>query len=300
VPNLTPGAFRGIFKNLHPDIQDMRLYDCLQLFTHAEDILAENDNSMLCNSDLENGDLSLFVRLGSDFEQNYYEYKIPLVVSNPDLVSGLGSDAPEYAQAVWPLANQMLFSLKLLKEAKIKRDEDSFNPQERYIVDSTALRELLDSNDLDANDNAVVTVLGYPNLGLVKSMMIGVVNEQDMLSETRCAEIWVNEMRLGFDEKGGMRMDVQLADFGNLSAAGSYTSVGWGSIDQKLMERSLDETLQYDVSTNLELGKFFPEEWGVKLPFYALYSNEVSTPKYDANQEFQLYQCPERIHQEKG
>ncbi|MBK8428969.1 MAG: hypothetical protein IPL27_24805 [Lewinellaceae bacterium] len=99
-------------------------------------------------------------------------------------------------------------------------------------------------------------------------------------------EVWLNELRLnGFNEQGGYaglaRVDMKLADFGNVSMAGNYTSIGWGSIEQKLIQRQREEVMQVDVSTNLELGKFLPEKSGVKVPFYAQYSNITRNPEYD-------------------
>jgi cell surface protein SprA len=76
-------------------------------------------------------------------------------------------------------------------------------------------------------------------------------------------------------------MDIKLADFGNVSLAGNYSSIGWGSIEEKLAQRQREEVIQYDVSTNLELGKLLPEKSGLKLPFYAQYSNITRNPEYD-------------------
>ena len=89
--------------------------------------------------------------------------------------------------------------------------------------------------------------------------MIGVRNNPDD-GLSKCLEVWVNELRLtGLNEAGGTaglaRLDMQLADFGRLSLSGNYSSIGWGALDQKLAERSLDEVVQYDIATNLELGK---------------------------------------------
>ncbi len=135
---------------------------------------------------------------------------------------------------------------------------------------------------------ANVKVVGNPNLGYVKGIMIGVrnVDKSNGGNNLHCVEVWLNELRLnGFNEKGGYagqaRMDIKLADFGNVSVAGNYSSIGWGSIEEKLAQRQREEIIQYDVSTNLELGKLLPEKSGLKLPFYAQYSNITKNPEYD-------------------
>ena len=73
----------------------------------------------------------------------------------------------------------------------------------------------------------------------------------------------MNEFRLtGLEEKGGFaalaRGELTLSDLGNISLAGNYSSVGWGGLDQKLEDRAIEEVVQYDATTNLELGKFLP------------------------------------------
>ena len=89
----------------------------------------------------------------------------------------------------------------------------------------------------------------------------------------------------GFDERGGVaaisRLDFQLADLGTLTLSGAYSSLGWGALDQRLQERAIVSNYQYDISTNLELGKFIPGKTGIKIPFYYQYTTSVKTPEYD-------------------
>jgi len=258
VCNLQDGDARGIYKitNL-----DMRVYERLKMFVHAEDIQGAipNDNP---------GDMTLFVRLGSDFENNYYEYNLPLTMSD---VTG-GSSDPEN---IWLEENKVDFPLELLRQVKLKRE-----------TDGGSLSELFEMAAEQSGHK--VKVIGNPTLGRVKSIMIGVRNKKDD-GLNRCVEVWVNELRLtGFDERGGFaglaRLDIQLADLGQFTAAGSYQSIGFGSIDQKVNERSREEVIQYDFSGSLNLEKFFPKKWGLRIPFYAQYSKEISTPEYDPYQ----------------
>ena len=48
----------------------MRNYKYLQMFTHAEKLIDDN-------TDLRNGETSVFIRFGSDYRNNYYEYEVP-------------------------------------------------------------------------------------------------------------------------------------------------------------------------------------------------------------------------------
>ena len=256
---------RGIFKTLN---MDLRQFDRLKMFVHAEG--KDYDNSLL-----DSTDLTVFIRLGSDFFSNYYEYEIPLSPSTvADLNGNNNPEDPRYKEAVWKPQNDFDFPLSLLTDVKKQRNADPNFP-------IGSLFEMPDPAD-PANK---VKVIGNPNLGYVKGIMIGIRNVDPNKTE-HCVEVWVNELRLnGFNEKGGVaglaRVDMKLADFGNVSAAGSYTGIGWGSIEQKLIQRQREEVVQYDLSTNLELGKLLPEKSGIKVPFYAQYSNTTRIPEYD-------------------
>jgi cell surface protein SprA len=94
--------------------------------------------------------------------------------------------------------------------------------------------------------------------------MIGVRNND---IKPHCAQVWVNELRVnGFDEKGGYaglaRMEVKLADLGRLNLATNFTSIGWGSLEQRLAERQREKVLQYDGAIEIQLGKFLPATTG--------------------------------------
>lgn len=255
VCNLEDGDARAIYKIIN---LDMRVYERLKMFVHAEDIRNEYPN--------EKGDIVLFMRLGSDFESNYYEYEIPLTMSPES--GGTGE-----ADNIWLEDNEINFPLTLLRDIKTERD-----------VMGSPISDLFEISD---GDNRV-KIKGNPTLGQVKNIMIGVRNKKDD-GLARCVEVWVNELRLtGFDERGGFaglaRLDVQLADLGQLTASGSYQSIGFGNIDQSVGERSREETIQYDISGSLKLDKFFPKNWKLSIPFYAQYSQEISTPEYDPYQ----------------
>ena len=108
-----------------------------------------------------------------------------------------------------------------------------------------------------------------PSLSDIKAFMIGVRNPKKQFildnddGKEKCAEIWVNELRLtDFDETSGFaataRMAANLADLGNVVVSGSYSTAGFGSIEKKVSERQQEAIGQFDIATNLQLGKFFP------------------------------------------
>ena len=70
VCNLQDGDARAAFKNVTFDV---RTYKKLKMFVHAEAIQ---------QNQLKDNDLSLFVRLGTDYVENYYEYELPLKLTD--------------------------------------------------------------------------------------------------------------------------------------------------------------------------------------------------------------------------
>ncbi|MCB0629689.1 MAG: cell surface protein SprA [Saprospiraceae bacterium] len=256
--NVCDGDSRAIFKIIE---WDFRLYEELKMFVHAESK----------NFEVPDGELKLFMRLGSDFKNNYYEYEIPLVMSDPDRILELMPGSPEYKQEVWRPENELNFRLRLLTELKEQRNANNGSPNDEYAA------------TLDGGH--VIKVKGNPNLGFVKMAMIGVRNpKNDGVSYS--TEIWANELRLvGLDERGGAaalaRADIQLADFGNVTVAGNFNSIGFGALDAGVHQRSRERVTGYDLATNLELGKLLPEKLGLSVPFFAQLSNTTKTPEYD-------------------
>ena len=263
--DLQDGDARGIYKLAK---QDLRLYDRMRMFVHAE-------RDSLEDFSIEDGDLSAFIRFGSDFEDNYYEYELPLAFSDP---TGLNpDDVLEYSREVWKEENDFDISFDLLKAAKKLRNDSLFALNAEFVLKGYDPEK----------QQATIRIKGNPDLGSVKGIMIGLRNELDDGSP-HSAQIWVNELRCnGLDEQGGVaaiaRMDIGLADFGQLTVAGNYSGIGYGGIDQKLIQRSQEEIRQYDLSAQFELGRFFGEKSPVKLPLLAQYSNFVSTPRFDPN-----------------
>lgn len=259
--NLPENTRVGIFKNTNID---MRRYKRLKMFVHAE-TLADQNNT------IPDGDLSIFMRIGSDFTDNYYEYEIPLKMSDLDYLNSVKNDLLVYSEGVWLPENAFDFPLHILTD--LKEERNKVNGVGTYY-----------SKPDPEKSNNTITVKGNPNLGYVKGLMIGIRNKEGGVP--RCGEIWVNEMRMtGFDERGGMaaisRLDLQLADLGTVTLSGAYSSLGWGALDQRVQERAIESNYQYDISTNLELGKFIPGKTGIKVPFYYQYTTNVKTPEYD-------------------
>ena len=267
IEELEDGDARAAFKNVAMDI---RQYKKIKMFVHAE----ETDNKVL-----EDGDLRAFVRLGTDYRNNYYEYEIPLKVTPP---GNYDNNSQFDRKEVWK--NNMVINLDELPDVKLERnkmvnrDDNNLTVQDVYSV---------------IKGNARVSVRGNPNLSDVRTVMIGVRNPDAQKNNLnpdddgmlKSGEIWFNEFRLtDFKEEGGWaargRISTQMADFATVNVSGNMSTPGFGSINKKVNERSKETLKQYSLSSNVDLGKFFPEKAGVKIPMYFGYSERRVTPQY--------------------
>lgn len=254
VCHLPDGTQVMAYKNLG---LDFRSYKRIEMFIHAE------------GEDLRNNDVNVFVRFGTDYDQNYYEYEIPMEVTPP------GSTNPT---TIWPESNKLDIPFSVLQLAKQARNNLKI-----------PLNDLFPYTD----GKNKIWVKGSPDLSNVRTVIIGVRNplkegNPNDDEANKCAQIWVNELRLKeFDEDGGWaatgRVNAKLADFSNVTVSGSRSTFGFGSIDKKVSERNKTDNTQYDVSSNVELGKFLPEKTGVNVPMYVSYSEATSKPQYAPN-----------------
>lgn len=256
---LKDGDARAVFKEQRVD---MRQYKSLRMFIHAESVPNQDP--------LKDGDLVAIVRIGSDFINNYYEYQIPLAITNPLA----GRDA----QAIWPERNRMDLLLSNMVDVKNERNGQN-------------LPSYLPYSKTDQYGNTLV-VVGNPNFGDVKNIMLGVSNPKKTLQtpnddgQRKCAEVWFDELRMvSPDEQPAYaasgQANIQLADLGNVHLGGSMHTVGYGNIDQKVDQRFRDNFYTYDASSNLNVGKLLPRSLGLQLPVFAGYSQTISNPKYD-------------------
>lgn len=255
VCDLKDGDSRATYKT--SDL-DLRTYKRMKMFVHAEGEL----------DDLKDGDLSCFIRLGTDFTSNYYEYEISLSAT----AHGASS-----ANDIWPSENEIDIAFDIFLSAKQERNNDNLDistPYIRYV------------------SGGKVTVVGNPNLAQVKTIMLGVRNpKKKFVGDTddglsKCGQIWVNELRITeFDEQGGFaansRVTARLADFGNVTLSGNLSTIGFGSIEKKVNERQKYNAYQYDFSSTFNLGKFFPNDFGLKVPMYVGRSQAVKNPQYN-------------------
>ena len=260
VENLASNDARAVYKNT---TLDLRRYKHLQMFTHANALTGDNT--------LEDGQMSLFVRLGSDYKNNFYEYEIPLTIT-PE---GQYAQSTSGAEAVWPAENMLDIDLSLLTDVKKNRNRQKALGLTNY---STLYSEYDPSDQKNK-----VSVMGNPSLGEVRTIMIGVRNNS---RSVRSIEVWANELRLQeFSNNGGWAaqgtLNIQFSDVASLNLSGHIETDGFGGLEESVSQRRDDNLYNYSITTNIEAGRFFPEKLKLQAPVYYSYSKERTVPRYN-------------------
>lgn len=267
VTGLHAGDARGVYRNTS---HDLRNYKRMQMWVHAESLIDDATN-------LKSGELSLFIRLGTDIKNNYYEYEIPLTLTPHITSANKYHDTGEDQYKVWPLSNRLDFALQNLVNLKKERN------MERHQANSTvSFTTLYTGRDPDNEQNRMA-VMGNPSLSDVRVMLIGVRNNT---SSMRDGIVWVNELKVtDFDESGGWaakaNVNLGVSDIATLNFGVHKETAGFGGVDQPLNARRMDDYEQYNFAVQADLGRFIPEKAKLKAPIYYSISKEKTSPKYN-------------------
>ena len=240
--DLTEGDARGVFKNV---TQDLRNYKNLRMFVHSE---PKTDATANANFD-QPGDAVAFIRLGLDNDLNYYEYEIPLTPSNPN---GISSDPYN----VW--RDQFFFELELLTTAKDDRNKAGFGILDRYLYQT----------GLPAGHK--IYVKGTPKLSDIHSIMIGVRNPKLPNEGPVSVEVWFNELSLtSFNQSSAWaanaNLNITLADFGTIQASLQERKAGFGTLDQRISQRTREDMFKYSAMGDFSVAQTFPTKMGHQL-----------------------------------
>ena len=251
VEDLPDRDARAVFKNVDFDLIN---YGRIKMFLHAE------------SQDTQDDEMTAFLRIGTDFTQNYYEIQIPLKIT-PD-----GSTDP---LEIWPEENEIDLDMDALYQLKSLRNRLNAEINLPFPQDGP---QMVGKHG--------IRVLGNPDMSTVYAMMIGIRNPESLDGAPRSICIWANELRVSdFDQTNGWAanssLSMKLADLGNLTAAVRHSTFGFGSIQDRISQRSREEITEFDISTNLNLEKFLPEKFGLQIPMFASYQKSMITPQFD-------------------
>ena len=281
VCDLQPMDSRGIFKNVEID---MRQYKKIRMFLHAESIPGKTPLPGEGSAEAFDERLVAFLRIGSDYKDNYYQIEIPLKPT--DYESNISNNLS--AEDVWiPDQNSIEVSLDLLSKLKAKALQFTGNNDVTYFdEDLNIIEEFASITALPGSKKYKFAIKGNPSLGNIRSLMIGVKNPSINLGQSLCGEVWFNELRIaGIDSKGGWAaigsMDANITDLASFSATGRFSTIGFGSIDQSPNQSNREAVSQYDLISEINMGKLLPEKWGIQMPVNFGLGETIITPEYD-------------------
>ena len=288
--DLQPMDYRAVFKNVNVDI---RQYKNLKMFLHAESIVGQKPLPGEGTAEDYDRRMVAFVRLGTDFLDNYYQVEIPLKPTDYKESSSNKFTADE----VWqPESNALEVPIKLLSKLKAVAINNSGLGKVSYFDEEmNPVSEFSPISALPGFKKYKFAVKGNPSLGSIKTLMIGVKNPSNQLGDDLCGEVWFNELRIaGIDSKGGWAavgaMDANFADLANVAATARISTIGFGSIDQTPNQSNREDMKQYDLVTNINLGKLMPEKWGLQIPLNLNIGETFITPEYDPFYQDILFQ----------
>jgi len=247
VEDLKDGDARAAYKNMTLDLIN---YGKIRMFLHAESQTAEDSS------------VHAFLRLGTDFTENYYEVAIPLVMSEAGILD---------ERVVWPEENELEIDLNDLYAIKSRRNNADLAINLPYT---------------EKIGKHLITVVGRPELSTVQTVMIGIRNPQTPDRAPKDVCIWANELRVGdFDRTSGWaanaRINTQLADVANITASARHMTFGFGGVQSRISERSREEATEYDVSANVTVDKFLPQKLGLRIPMFVSYEKGMIEPQFD-------------------
>ncbi len=255
VDGLRDGYAKAAYKNI--SINLLR-YKHLRMYLHAD----TQDRT------LKDGDVRAFIRIGTDYTQNYYEYSLPLKITQPGATG---------EREVWPVENDIDVLFQDFIDAKAARNQQA-NPN------------LLVPYPKPLANGATITVLGNPDFSAVQGCMIGILNptntEIDASAGSKSVCLWADEFRVfDFETDAGYaataRLNVKLADVATFTATGSFTSIGFGGLQDKAQARSVDDVLRGDLNATVAADKFLPRQLNLRVPVLLQLGHESRTPKYD-------------------
>ena len=288
--DLQPMDYRAVFKNVNVDI---RQYKNLKMFLHAESIVGQKPLPGEGTAEDYDRRMVAFIRLGTDFLDNYYQVEIPLKPTDYKESSSNKFTADE----VWqPESNALEVPIKLLSKLKAVAINNSGLGKVSYFDEEmNPVSEFSPISALPGFKKYKFAVKGNPSLGSIKTLMIGVKNPSNQLGDDLCGEVWFNELRIaGIDSKGGWAavgaMDANFADLANVAATARISTIGFGSIDQTPNQSNREDMKQYDLVTNINLGKLMPEKWGLQIPLNLNIGETFITPEYDPFYQDILFQ----------
>jgi len=266
IEGLRDGETRQAIKRYPVRPLDLFSYKTMKMFVHG-DKGDKNIANRMQYVDLNNYDLELFFRFGSD-SLNYYEYRAPI-------------------RPGWDPANEIVIRFSELTAIKLGRDS----------VGVISARVPVPNGP----DGATYQVRGEPTLTNVRLLVIGVENPYNKGKSVVSGEVWVNELRLtDVDDTPGWayRFDsqVKFADIASVSVNMTQRDPFFHSLEERFGSRMDDRT--WSLNANFAFEKLLPTSWaGSSLTFNYSRVEQILNPKYLPGTDILVDEAVERTRQ---
>ena len=237
--------------------------------------------------------MRLFVRLGANETNDYYEYEQPLSPSSETAgdANTLWQTAQDFNGEIRDL-NSMNLVLGALNQLKVTRDRLAFPTDSTFwnvVGDSLIAPDAPDAETF-APPGTRLAIRGTPSLSRINTIVIGIRNAADSTSTAfedilEDVTLWVNELRVsGYDEQNGwaalVNADFKLADLARVKANFQRQTDGFGSLSSTLDEREQNRLSNWSVTTEFNADKLIPERFGWSIPISLQLQSNNSRPRF--------------------
>ncbi|GAB5518300.1 MAG: hypothetical protein RhofKO_05510 [Rhodothermales bacterium] len=294
VENLPPNRQRAIFKTYNQGL-DLLRYGNLRMFVHMNGQLADGRMLSELPDDEARSKVKLFVRLGANETNDYYEYEQPLSPSNPTQIAN-NDDLWQTNQPVgdgFEDLNSVHIVLGALNQLKFARDQRGV-PQDSVFWSASDDGELVGGDVPNATEFAPpgtrLAIKGNASLNKINTIIIGLRNPADSTSidledQLEDVTIWVNELRTtNYDETNGWaavaNANFQLADLGRIRASYQAQTDGFGGLASTLGERDQNNIQNWSLATDVNVDKLLPERQGWSIPVSVQVQSNTNTPRF--------------------
>ncbi|MCC7430332.1 cell surface protein SprA [bacterium] len=271
IENLQPNEIFWIEKRLRGDSGsqglDLSNYEVLKMFVHGNGF-GKDSTSYFGNQKLDLPNLNIVFRLTQNSNPDfYYEIEQPIFPANFSNSSDL----------VWqPEKNNLDVDFKdftTLKSSFTNFTSASYKDSTVFVT--TESGEILPRKFAFQGNIPTITRVGRIQIGF----------RNVSKSEIKFAQVWINELRVSNvnRDKGlayRVNADLKFADFLNVNGGYTFKDQEFRQIQDK--KGSNFNSQDYRINSTLQLGKFFPNKFGVSVPFTSQYSYSHRTPKYVA------------------
>ena len=159
-------------------------------------------------------------------------------------------------------------------------EDGLFNPPPtEYLAADQVWRWTNNIQDV-CNNCSELRIKGAPAINNIEFVLVSILNKND---QTIYGDVWLDELRMtgvkkekgqAFRLKGGLNF----SDLLNITSSFEQKDADFHLLQERL--GTGNNTQSFSLASKLSLDKFFPSNWGIKLPVNVNYLYNISSPKF--------------------